>query len=473
MKCVRTFVLRFNHLGVEINSNMKNQGLSALSSSQQNAYVLDTSVLLAEPSALRAFGRHEVVLPLVVLIELEQKRNHPELGWAARSTLRELERLRTEYGQLQDGVPVNDDGGTVRIEFNYVEVEGMHHSFVDGSNDSRILAVARGLANEGRNVTLLSKDLPLRLRASLVEVPADDYRGEVLREPNWTGIETLEVSSDVVDELFENKEVPLDDEYPVNTGIILHAGESQSALARVSSDGWARLVHGERELFGVRGRSSEQRIALELLADPTIGIVSLGGRAGTGKSILAIAAGLDAVIEQQTQRRVLVFRPLFAVGGQDLGYLPGDSDEKMSPWGDAVSDALDAIASPAVIEEVREREIIEVLPLTHIRGRTLTDSFIVIDEAQNLERSVLLTALSRVGENSKVVLTHDVAQRDNLRVGRDDGIVSVVNALRGHGLFAHVTLQRSERSAVAALVTDLLDAGLESQTGASSYRASA
>ncbi len=429
------------------------------------AYVLDTSVLLAEPTALAGFGRHEVVLPIVVINELEAKRHHPELGWAARMVLRELERIRTEDGDLLVGAVVNAHGGTVRIEFNHKDGAGMPESLIDGSNDSRILSVAKALHNEGREVVLLSKDLPMRLKASLLDIEADEYRGEVVREPDWTGVENVPVAAEVIDELYQNGEVAIDElddgeagsAFHVNACLVLEAGESQSALVRVRSDGWAQKINADREVFGVRGRSSEQRFALELLADPTVGIVSLGGKAGTGKSILAIAAGLDAVLEQQVQRRVLVFRPLYAVGGQDLGYLPGDGDEKMSPWGDAVGDALDAIASPVVIDEVRERELIEVLPLTHIRGRTLTDSFIIIDEAQNLERSVLLTALSRVGEGSKVVLTHDVAQRDNLRVGRDDGILSVVTALRGHGLFGHVTLQRSERSAVAALVTDLLD----------------
>jgi PhoH-like ATPase len=232
---------------------------------------------------------------------------------------------------------------------------------------------------------------------------------------------------------------------------------SQSALGRVHPDKRVRLVHADRELFGVRGRSAEQRIALDLLADDEIGIVSIGGNAGTGKSVLALAAGLEAVLEQRTHKRVTVFRPIYAVGGQELGYLPGSADEKMSPWALAVTDALESIVGPEVLEEVTARNLLEVLPLTHIRGRSLSDAFVIIDEAQNLERSVLLTALSRLGVGSRVVLTHDVAQRDNLRVGRYDGVVSVIDALKGHPLFAHITLQRSERSAVAALVTDLLD----------------
>ena len=233
------------------------------------------------------------------------------------------------------------------------------------------------------------------------------------------------------------------------------------AAARASA-GWradksVRLVRGDREAFGVRGRSAEQRVAVELLLDPEVGIVSLGGRAGTGKSALALCAGLEAVLERRTQKKVVVFRPLYAVGGQELGYLPGDAAEKMGPWAQAVFDTLGALVAPDVVEEVLARGLLEVLPLTHIRGRSLHDAFVIVDEAQSLERGVLLTVLSRLGQGSRVVLTHDVAQRDNLRVGRHDGVAAVIEALKGHPLFAHVTLTRSERSPIAALVTEMLE----------------
>lgn len=198
-------------------------------------------------------------------------------------------------------------------------------------------------------------------------------------------------------------------------------------------------------------------MALDLLLDTEIGIVSLGGRAGTGKSALALAAGLESVMERREQRRVMVFRPLYAVGGQELGYLPGSESEKMNPWAQAVFDTLTAVVSPNVVDEVMSRDLLEVLPLTHIRGRSLHDAFVIVDEAQSLERHVLLTVLSRLGSNSRVVLTHDVAQRDNLRVGRHDGVAAVIETLKGHPLFAHMTLTRSERSPIAALVTDLLE----------------
>jgi PhoH-like ATPase len=198
-------------------------------------------------------------------------------------------------------------------------------------------------------------------------------------------------------------------------------------------------------------------VALDLLQDPDIGIISMGGRAGTGKSALALCAGLEAVLERRQHSKVIVFRPLYAVGGQELGYLPGSESEKMSPWGQAVFDTLGSVTGKNVIDEILAQEMLEVLPLTHIRGRSLHDAFVIVDEAQSLERNVLLTVLSRIGQNSRVVLTHDVAQRDNLRVGRHDGVVAVVEKLKGHPLFAHVTLTRSERSPIAALVSDLLD----------------
>jgi len=243
---------------------------------------------------------------------------------------------------------------------------------------------------------------------------------------------------------------------PCHTGLVLLSSRG-SALGRVTPDKQIRLVRGDREAFGLHGRSAEQRIALDLLLDPEIGIVSLGGRAGTGKSALALCAGLESVMERRAHKKVVVFRPLYAVGGQELGYLPGSESEKMGPWAQAVYDTLRALVSAEMADEITDRGMLEVLPLTHIRGRSLHDSFVIVDEAQSLERGVLLTVLSRLGAGSRVVLTHDVAQRDNLRVGRHDGVTAVIEALKGHPLFAHVTLTRSERSPIAALVTEMLE----------------
>ncbi len=431
---------------------------SAAEARGRRIYVLDTSVLLADPKALARFAEHEVVIPLVVVAELEAKRHHPELGWAARQSLRALEDLRIAHGSLTEPMSINEFGGTARVEINHQQSSPMPAALSGESNDHRILIVARSLADEGRHVTVVTKDLPLRLKAAIVGLAADEYRNEHAIDSGWTGTAEFDVASWQIDELFANRVVDLAEvrDLPCHTGLVLHAG-SQSALARVHPDKRVHLVRSEHEVFGVRGRSAEQRLAIDLLTDPSIDIVSLGGNAGTGKSVMAIAAGLEAVLEQRTHKRILVFRPLFAVGGQDLGFLPGTEGEKMAPWAAAVTDALESIVGPEVIAEVAARHLLEVLPLTHIRGRSLTESWVVIDEAQNLERGVLLTALSRLGRGSKVVLTHDIAQRDNLRVGRHDGVVSVIEGLKGHPLFAHMTLVRSERSAIAALVATLLD----------------
>jgi PhoH-like ATPase len=426
----------------------------------RRTYVLDTSVLLADPGAMKRFEEHEVVLPVVVITELEGKRHHPELGYFARSALRMLDELRVSAGRLDQPVPIGDEGGTVRVELNHTDADSLPSGFRLGDNDTRILAVARNLANEGHLVTLVSKDLPLRIKASAVGLDAEEYRGEQANESDsgWTGMEELDVAASELDELYDDSVIDLDDarDLPCHTGLVMMS-ERGSALGRVGPDKRVHLVRGDREAFGIHGRSAEQRVALEMLLDPDIGIVSLGGRAGTGKSALALCAGLETVMERRQHKKVVVFRPLFAVGGQELGYLPGSESEKMSPWGQAVFDTLGAVTSTDVIDEILDRGMLEVLPLTHIRGRSLHDAFVIVDEAQSLERNVLLTVLSRMGANSKVVLTHDVAQRDNLRVGRHDGVVAVVERLKGHPLFAHVTLTRSERSPIAALVTEMLE----------------
>ncbi len=435
------------------------------SSAEHRTFVLDTSVLLSDPGALGRFAEHEVVVPLVVITELEGKRHHPELGWFARQTLRVLDELRVKHGRLDAPVPIGDRGGSLHVELNHADLSTLPTGFRVDSNDSRILAVALNIAAEGRVVTLVTKDLPLRVKAGSVGLDADEYRMHpVADSTGYCGMAEVAVSAGSIDRLYSGALLQLVEEpdfagvvdQPCHTGLVLHSARG-SALARITPDKRVRLVRGDREAFGLRGRSAEQRIALDLLLDTDIGIVSLGGRAGTGKSALALCAGLEAVLERRAHRRVVVFRPLYAVGGQELGYLPGSENEKMAPWAQAVFDTLGALVSAEVMDEVVDRQLLEVLPLTHIRGRSLHDSFVIVDEAQSLERNVLLTVLSRIGAGSRVVLTHDVAQRDNLRVGRHDGVAAVIEALRGHPLFAHVTLTRSERSPIAALVTEMLE----------------
>ena len=430
---------------------------------ERRTFVLDTSVLLSDPKAFLRFAEHDVVLPIVVITELEAKRQHAELGYFARAALRMLDELRVTHGRLDAPLDITDEGGTLRVELNHIDQAVLPAGFRLGDDDTRILAVAANLAAEGADVTVVSKDLPMRVKASAVGLDAEEYRAELAVDSGWTGMDGLDLTESEMSALWEHESLPIADltdgggvgELPCHTGLVVHSPRG-SARGRVTPDKHVRLIRGDLDVFGLHGRSAEQRVAIDLLLDEEIGIVSLGGRAGTGKSALALCAGLEAVLDRRRHRKVMVFRPLYAVGGQDLGYLPGNADEKMNPWAQAVFDTLGAVVSKEVVEEVLDRDLLQVLPLTHIRGRSLHDAFVIVDEAQSLERNVLLTVLSRIGQSSRVVLTHDVAQRDNLRVGRHDGVAAVIEALKGHPLFAHVTLTRSERSPVAALVTELL-----------------
>ncbi|MCS5715290.1 PhoH family protein [Herbiconiux sp. CPCC 205716] len=421
-------------------------------------YVLDTSVLLSDPKAIFRFAEHAVVLPVIVITELESKRNDPEIGYFARQALRNLDELRVKHERLDFPISVGTEGGSLRVELNHSNTSVLPSGLQLGDNDTRILAVAQNLSNDGLNVTVVSKDLPLRVKAASIGLAAEEYRAELAVDSGWTGLDDITLSADAMSTLYDDERLttPLVRDMPINTGLVIHSDRG-SALGRVTGRDSFQLVRGDRDVFGLHGRSAEQRVAIDLLLDPEVGIVSLGGRAGTGKSALALCAGLEAVLEKQQHKKIMVFRPLYAVGGQELGFLPGDAAEKMNPWAQAVFDTLGSLVSQNVLDEVIDRGMLEVLPLTHIRGRSLHDAFVIVDEAQSLERNVLLTVLSRIGQNSRVVLTHDVAQRDNLRVGRHDGVASVIETLKGHSLFGHITLTRSERSAIAALVTEMLE----------------
>ena len=437
----------------------KQNSPSAASRAKQaeRTYVLDTSVLLSDPRAIFRFAEHAVVLPVVIISELEAKRHDPEIGYFARQALRNLDELRIQHERLDFPIAVGS-GGSLRVELNHSNMSVLPSGLQLGDNDSRILAVALNLANEGLAVTVVSKDLPLRVKAASIGLAAEEYKAELAPDSGWSGMAEIDLGSQQMATLYEEEKLStrVVGDLPVNTGLVIHSDRG-SALGRVTARGELRLVRGDRDIFGLHGRSAEQRLAIDMLLDPELGIVSLGGRAGTGKSALALCAGLDAVLERQQHRKIMVFRPLYAVGGQELGFLPGDATEKMNPWAQAVFDTLGSVVSQNVLDEVIDRGLLEVLPLTHIRGRSLHDAFVIVDEAQSLERNVLLTVLSRIGQNSRVVLTHDVAQRDNLRVGRHDGVASVIETLKDHALFGHITLTRSERSAIAALVTEMLE----------------
>lgn len=419
--------------------------------------VLDTSVLLsAGRTALLSFGGDNVVLPLVVIRELEAKRNDPNLGLAARSVLRALDGLRNE-GDIKKGVSLGKGYGSLRIETNNVHdvPEALKNH---PSNDSRIITVAYNLSQKSDDpVVLVSKDIPLKIMAEVVGVVTRDFVPANISGEFIDKTETFIVPAEVISDIHEFGEVKLDIDVPRNVGVILRSEDNHKSTA-LAIAGPQYIFHKVEspEIAGLESKSAEQAIAIDYLTDESVKIVSLGGRAGTGKTTLALAAGVEQ-LNRGIYKKIIVFRSMHAVGGEELGFLPGTEAEKMDPWTAAIYDSLGSFMTKEQIQKLKVRGAIEVLPLTHIRGRTFNSAFILIDESQNLERATILTALSRLGKGSKAVMSWDVSQRDNFRVGRHDGVYEVTSRLLGEKLFAHISLQKSERSDVAELVSRVLD----------------
>ena len=400
-------------------------------------YVLDTCVLLADPRALYRFDEHEVVLPLVVVEELDRhKTRMDEVGRNAQGALRLIEELRERSGTgLREPVAL-PGGGSLRVEGNHVDA-GLPSSLDPRTPDHRILSVALALGG-----TLVTKDSALRIKGGQLGVAVEDYRADTVHvDEHYTGIAEHEVDSSVLDALHRDGKVVLDAEQVggepwLNQCLVLRAGRSSSGLGRVVSldgDG-AVTVHrvgGAPRAFGASPRDVRQTFALDLLNDPEVPCVSLMGMAGTGKTFLALAAGLEQVVEARAYRRLSVYRPLVAVGRQEVGYLPGDLDEKLQPWMAAVHDNLyslfrrddvgDASAwgrddhrhAQAAIDALLERGQLEMAAITYLRGRSITDEFVIVDEAQNLELPTLKVILTRMAAGSKVVFCGDLSQVDN------------------------------------------------------------
>jgi PhoH-like ATPase len=414
--------------------------------------VLDTSVLLsAGRTALYSFGENNVVLPLVVVSELEKKRNDPDLGLASRSALRELDILRSK-GELAQGISLGEGYGTIRVETN--NTHGVPAPIAKRtSNDAEIITVAHNLG-KFQDVVLITKDIPMKILADIVGVETAEFVPSNISGDFIDNTETYWVTADDIAQIHETGTVRLTLDVPRNVGVILRSEENpkNTALA-ISGKQFEFNKVQSYNISGLESRSAEQAIAIDYLMDDSVKIVSLGGRAGTGKTTLALAAGIEQL---KQYKKITVFRSMQAVGGEELGFLPGTEAEKMDPWTAAIYDSLNSFMTKDQVGKLKASQAIEVLPLTHIRGRTI-NNFIIIDEAQNLERATLLTALSRMGKNAKTVLSWDVAQRDNFRVGRHDGIYEVTSRLLGEKLFAHTSLQKSERSDAAELVSRKLD----------------
>lgn len=426
-----------------------------------SAFVLDTSVLLsAGRQALYSFEDNDVVIPLVVIKELESKKSDPNLGLPARSVIRELDKLR-QTGDIKVGVSLGEKYGTLRVEVNHVE--DVPEALLNyPSNDTKIVTVAYNLAKEtqdGDDVVLVTKDFALKIFASLVGVQVSDFIPKNITGDFIDKTEVFKVSADDIAHLYgsEDKSVRLDIDVPLNAGIIVEAVDNPDAKALVIARPGHRFEavkkHSLKGKLNVSG--AEQSLAVDFLMDQSVKVVSLGGRAGTGKTSLALAAALTQ--SPGVYRKIIVFRSMHSVGGEELGFLPGTEAEKMDPWARAVYSALDGFLDKEVVKGIKDSGLIEVRPLTHIRGETFTNTFMIVDECQNLERATIMSALSRLGGNSKAALSWDISQRDNYRVGRYDGIYECVSRMQGQKLFGHVSLQKSMRSDVAEMVSNVLD----------------
>lgn len=424
-------------------------------------YVIDTCVLLADPNALLRFDEHRVVLPLVVVEELDrQKSRMDEVGANARSAIRLLESLgASESGGLE--VPTAlPGGGSLRIELNGITSDRLPEIFDPSTVDHRILATCLNLVDDGAPTVLVTKDAALRIKGAQLGVPVEDYRGDTVQvDESYSGVAKIDVAGEIIDELFGSGKIVLEDPgLVVNQFVVVHGPGSQSGLGRVVDDGRQTVitrVPGSRHIFGVESKNTRQAFALDLLMDPDVAAVSVMGMAGTGKTFLALAAALEQVLELGRYRRVSVYRPLVAVGRQEVGYLPGDLSEKLEPWMAAVHDNLYALFGRSegsvrdTVEELFERDVLEMAAVTYLRGRSITGELVIVDEAQNLELPTLKVILTRMGADSKVVFCGDLTQVDNPYVSPYGGLAALIEKLKGNPLFGHVTLDRSVRSPLA------------------------
>ncbi len=433
-----------------------------------STYVIDTCVLLADPASLLRFDEHQVVLPLVVVEELDRKKTRlDEVGANARTAIRLLEDLgASRAGGLRDPVSL-PGGGSLRIELNGISSERLPAILDPTTPDHRILSTCLNLA-EHEDPVLVTKDAALRIKGAQLGVAVQDYRADTVPvEQLHSGLVEVQTDGDTIDRLFDEGKLQVENvEAVVNEFVVLRSGESRSALARViQTDPTTVLERMPTHVraFGVEPKNVRQTVAMHQLLDPDVPAVSLMGMAGTGKTFLSLATALEQVLEQGRYRRVSVYRPLVAVGRQELGYLPGDLTEKLTPWMAAVHDNLYALFSDAgvdgargAIEELIERGELEMAAVTYLRGRSITGEFVIIDEAQNLELSTLKVILTRMSRDSKVVFCGDLTQVDNPYISPFGGMAALIEKFKGSPLFAHVSLERSVRSPLAEMAATVL-----------------
>jgi PhoH-like ATPase len=436
-------------------------------------YVLDTNVLLQDPNAIFAFEDNEVVIPAVVLEEIDaKKRNADEIGRNARHVSRLLDSLRTK-GSLSEGVSF-DNGGRLKVELNHRSFSKLQDVFAEITNDNRILAVALNyhLEEQERPVIIVSKDTLVRIKADVLGLTAQDYLTDRIvsqSEDMYTGYLTLHVHPSVIDEFYTHRFLNVSS---LNIGFSLQPhefvilrdelGSSKSALLKVNSEAkkLEPLYLGNDPIWGIAARNAQQRMAFELLLNEDIPLVTLSGKAGTGKTLLTLAAGLMKIEDERKYKKLLIARPVVPMG-KDIGYLPGEKDEKLRPWMQPIYDNLEYLfdtKKPGDIDKILAGlGSIQVEALTYIRGRSIPGQFIIIDEAQNLSKHEVKTIVSRVGEGSKIVLLGDPEQIDHPYLdASSNGLTYVVERFKQENVSGHITLERGERSHLAQLAADLL-----------------
>ncbi len=440
--------------------------------------VLDTSVLVADPAAIHEFAGCALKIPLTVIEELDGLKSRADgVGQTAREALRGIEALRVlAGGSLVEPVGLAH-GGTLAIVLN-----GVHQALLDehgleaAKPDNRILGAALGLLLDGPAVEVVSNDAALRIKAAHVGLAAKEYvplpaYGRSHDSPGWRTIEGLDGA--LIDDLFDARRLPADlvpgaADIPENEFAVLRAGRQSALTRRKGAD--LCLLRQNQEAFDLKPRNVEQRLALDLLLDPEVAVVALDGPAGTGKTLLAMAAGLEQVWNDPSSRRyerLAVYRPIVAVGRQDLGYLPGTVEEKLDPWMAAIHDAVVAMsdgrrksAADETLAQVTAEGRLTMESVTYLRGRSLHGTWVLLDEAQNLEPSLAKTVLTRAAEGTKVVFTGDTSQIDAPFLSAHNNAMSVLTAALGGGrggrLFGHIRLTQGERSPVATMAADLL-----------------
>lgn len=431
----------------------------------KKTFILDTSILLYSPDAMFAFEENDIVLPYAVIEEIDnQKKRQDEVGRNARTVSRMLDDLR-EQGQLSEGIRTGS-GGLIRIELNHVDAPGLPPGWDYNKKDNRILSVAYGLHKKnGASVHLVTKDLALRVKADVLGIAAEDYfntRVDYLQL--YSGVSALEVSAEEMDSFYGNGGLDAGKRqgFPHQFLVLKNRdNSSQSALCRYQKGRFLPLTWGDSINFGVKAKNKEQKFALELLLDDEVRIVTLVGCAGTGKTLLALAVGLEKVLEMKAYSRLLVTRPVVPMGG-DIGYLPGTKDEKLRPWMQPIFDNLEFLFGNdpkpmKLIEHIMDRNLLELETLTYIRGRSIPRQFIICDEAQNLSPHMIKSLVTRVGEGTKIVFTGDPEQIDHPYLdASSNGLTYLVERLKGEEITGHVTLVKGERSRVAELGARLL-----------------